>query len=126
MLIEGPAFAVPCNKAISPISAGPWDTHLHTFDPVKHPYERDSPYFLLAFSVESALARLPADNFLFLMAMPEGTRPATVLESVLYMKSTSTVGGRRRQARATIVLDFVNTDDTQLRALHRHGMRLVR
>ncbi|KAJ0108258.1 uncharacterized protein J7T55_000224 [Diaporthe amygdali] len=109
MVMKGIAFAVPCNTTITPLPAGSCDTQLHTFDPVKHPYETDSPYFPPASSVESALARLAADNFVFVMAMPEGTRPAE--------------RARECGARATVVLDFANIDDTQLRALHEQGLR---
>ncbi|KAE9580149.1 hypothetical protein CGMCC3_g3924 [Colletotrichum fructicola] len=119
-------FHVSCGLAIEPLPAGSWDTHLHTFDPVKHPYEPDSPYFPPASSVQSALARMPADNYVFVMAMPEGMRPENVLESVAYVNSTLTSNGRKRQSRATVVLDFSTIDHTQLSALHSQGVRSVR
>ncbi|KAF3016522.1 hypothetical protein E8E14_011531 [Neopestalotiopsis sp. 37M] len=112
----------------SPFHAGSWDTHLHTFDPAKHPYEPDSPYFPPASSVQSAMSRIPADNFVFVMAMPEGTRPANVLESVAFINNATppTSQGRKRQARATVVLDFANTTDDQLQKLREEGVRSVR
>ncbi|KAF4855274.1 hypothetical protein CGCSCA4_v001402 [Colletotrichum siamense] len=60
------------------------------------------------------------------MAMPEGTRPENVLESVAYVNSTLTADGRKRQSRATVVLDFSTIDHTQLRKLHSQGVRSVR
>ncbi|KAI8305677.1 hypothetical protein K4K61_005122 [Colletotrichum sp. SAR11_59] len=60
------------------------------------------------------------------MAMPEGTRPENVLESVAYVNSTLTADGRKRQSRATVVLDFSTIDHTQLRTLHSQGVRSVR
>lgn len=118
---------VSSNANIDPLPAGSWDTHLHTFNPARHPYEPDSPYFPPASTVQSALARLPADNYVFVMAMPEGTRPANVLESVAHVTSTPTTdGSRKRQARATVVLDLDTVDDAQLRTLHSQGVRSVR
>lgn len=98
-----------------------WDTHIHIFDPVRHPYEPDSPYIPPPCSVEQLLDAFPCSNFCIVMAMPEGTRPELALESVA--KISSLPG---RTARATIVLDFDRVPDEQLQQLHTKGVRSIR
>lgn len=105
---------------------GSWDTHLHTFNPAKYPYQPDSPYTPPASSVQSALERLPADNYVFVMAMPEGSDAGNVLNSVAYVNAALTRDGRRRRSRATIVLDLAKTTDHDLQVLHNEGVRSVR
>ncbi|RSH82838.1 hypothetical protein EHS25_005828 [Saitozyma podzolica] len=114
---------MPSHPQLDPaeLPEGSWDTHIHIFDPARHPYEPDWPYIPPHCSVEQLLHAVPCSNFCIVIDMPEGTRPELALESVAKISS---VPGRT--ARATIVLDFDRLSNEQLQQLRTKGVRSIR
>ncbi|OAA64396.1 hypothetical protein SPI_03043 [Niveomyces insectorum RCEF 264] len=105
------------------IPPGAWDTHVHVFDPVRHPYIPGTRYTPPARSVDDLVAALPSvTNFVIVMSGPEGTDAALTLETIATLQHRR--GRDAAAARGVVVVDV--DDDRQmapgaLQALHRGG-----
>ena len=50
-----------------------WDTHCHIFEPIRHPYVRDTPYAPPARTVGHLVQASECKNHVIVLSRPEGT-----------------------------------------------------
>ena len=115
----GPYRPLPIASMVAPL-AGSWDTHCHIFAPDTHPYIANTPYRPPAFSPLDLLDVSTAENHVIVLAVPDGTDPSLMLESIEQLQSMG------RRARATIVMDLDHMTPARLRELWERGVRSVR
>ena len=97
-----------------------WDTHVHVFDPVRHPYITNTRYSPPARSTADLVAATPTQNFVIVMSGPEGTNTELTIEA---MQKLRDVG---REARGVVVMDMEQMTPDELQRLNRAGVRSVR
>ena len=97
-----------------------WDVHVHIFDPEPHPYVPDSLYTPPASTVPQFLANVSTHNAVVVMAAPDGTNTASVVD---HMKQLREAG---REARGVVFLDLEQMTPCKLRRLDQEGVRSVR
>ena len=110
--------------AFSLAPADAWETHIHIFDPERHPYALTRAYNPAAASLEQYLANEShCPNIVIVQGTVQGTDNATLLEVLDREKSK---GASRGLLRGLVVLDLVSTSDKEFDRLHAQGVRGVR
>lgn len=111
------------NTEIS-VPAEAWDTHIHVFEPDKHPYSPTRAYTPAA----ASLAQYPhhetgCTNIVVVQATVQGTDPTPVRDLLDRFDQSSPFGGT---LRGLVVIDLDKTTDEELDQLHAAGVRGVR
>ena len=97
-----------------------WDTHVHVFDPVNHPYIPESPYDPPARSPTDLVNSLPTHNYVIVVSGPEGTNTSQAVEAMASLRAMG------RKSRGTVVMDLEQTTVENLQRLNEAGVRSVR
>lgn len=97
-----------------------WDVHVHIFDPERHPYVPDALYAPPASTVPQFLASVPTHNAVVVMAAPDGTRTASIVDSMTQLRQAG------RKARGVVFMRLDQMTPNELQRLDREGVRSVR
>ncbi|UPL02896.1 hypothetical protein LCI18_013830 [Fusarium solani-melongenae] len=102
-----------------------WDTHIHVFEPDKHPYSPTRSYT----PAPAPLGSYPhqasgCTNILVVQATVQGKSPAPLVG--LLTRIGQTVPASKGLCRGLTVLDLEQTADQELDQLHASGIRGVR
>lgn len=97
-----------------------WDTHVHVFDPERHPYISNTRYSPPARSTEDLVAATPTKNFVIVMSGPEGTNTALTIEAMEQLRRMG------REAKGVVVMDMEQMTPDELQRLDHAGVRSVR
>lgn len=113
-----PAMADPCATLAIPPSS--WDVHVHIFDPERHPYVPDTLYTPPARTVSQLLAESPTENAVVVIAAPDGTNTASVVDSMSQLRKAG------HQARGVVFMNLDAMTPSELQRLDAEGVRSVR
>lgn len=111
-------MASPCTTPAIPTSS--WDVHVHIFDPERRPYVPGSLYTPPARVVSQFLAAAPTENAVVVMAAPDGTNTASVVDSMNQLRRAG------RQARGVVFMNLDAMVPSELQRLDKEGVRSVR
>jgi predicted TIM-barrel fold metal-dependent hydrolase len=97
-----------------------WDTHVHVFDPVGHPYIPDTIYTPPARNTTQLVEQTPTRNYIIVMSGPEGTNTSLTLEAIGQLHDMG------REAKGVVVMDLEQMVPEELQRLDQAGVRSVR